>query len=217
MKLGSFRIESVLGSGAMGVVYRATNEKSGPAAVKVVSGEFAQGSRSRPVRARGNSSSSAIPTSCGFSRSDGSRNLVIIAMEYVEGETLERIIQERRLCPGARSSSWGSRSVRCPAVRPRARHRPPRLEALQPDDHGQQQRQVDRLRDRQGSGRRPRSTATGRTLGTAAYMAPSRSAAPRRSATRPTSTPSGSFCFQALTGRPPYRRCHSGRRSCTIT
>src|ERR1700678_93141 len=39
-KLGSFRIEAVLGSGAMGVVYRGTNEKSGkPAAIKVMSGD----------------------------------------------------------------------------------------------------------------------------------------------------------------------------------
>ena len=40
--LGSFRIESVLGSGAMGVVYRATNEKTNRvAAVKVLSSDFA--------------------------------------------------------------------------------------------------------------------------------------------------------------------------------
>ena len=47
-KLGSFRIESVVGSGAMGVVYRATNEKTGRvAAVKVVQREFAQGGKIR--------------------------------------------------------------------------------------------------------------------------------------------------------------------------
>src|SRR5215469_13911850 len=42
-KLGSFRIDSVLGTGAMGVVYRGTNETTGrPAAVKVISGEIAR-------------------------------------------------------------------------------------------------------------------------------------------------------------------------------
>ena len=41
-KLGSFLIEGTLGVGAMGVVYRATHEKTGrPAAVKVVSKELA--------------------------------------------------------------------------------------------------------------------------------------------------------------------------------
>ena len=46
-KLGSFRIESVVGSGAMGVVYRATNEKTGrAAAVKVVSTSLPRGARS---------------------------------------------------------------------------------------------------------------------------------------------------------------------------
>ncbi len=47
-KLGSYKIESVVGSGAMGVVYRGTNEKTGrTAAVKVVSSEFAQGGKIR--------------------------------------------------------------------------------------------------------------------------------------------------------------------------
>ena len=67
-KLGSFRIESVLGSGAMGVVYRGTNETTGrTAAVKVVSAEFAQGARSTTVSSAKPRSfnSSAIPTSFG--------------------------------------------------------------------------------------------------------------------------------------------------------
>src|SRR4051812_28733648 len=42
-KLGSFRIESKLGSGAMGVVYRATSEVNGrQAAIKVVTAELMQ-------------------------------------------------------------------------------------------------------------------------------------------------------------------------------
>ena len=42
-KLGSFRIEAVLGTGAMGVVYRAVHDSSGKtAALKVLGGEVAQ-------------------------------------------------------------------------------------------------------------------------------------------------------------------------------
>src|SRR4051812_15258858 len=42
-KLGSFRIDAVLGSGAMGKVYRGTNEATGKsAAVKVISTEIAK-------------------------------------------------------------------------------------------------------------------------------------------------------------------------------
>ena len=41
-----YKLESVLGSGAMGVVYRATDLNKGrPVAVKVVSGEIAQGGK----------------------------------------------------------------------------------------------------------------------------------------------------------------------------
>jgi serine/threonine-protein kinase len=45
-KLGSFRIEAVLGTGAMGAVYRATNQATNePAAVKVISGQIAKHSQ----------------------------------------------------------------------------------------------------------------------------------------------------------------------------
>ncbi|HEV3122245.1 MAG TPA: protein kinase, partial [Isosphaeraceae bacterium] len=42
-KLGSFKIESKIGSGAMGIVYRGVHETTGKsAAVKVVTAELAQ-------------------------------------------------------------------------------------------------------------------------------------------------------------------------------
>ena len=74
--LGSFRIESILGTGAMGVVYRAVNEATGRlAAVKVINGETSQkGKAYERFRARPrSSSSSATPTSSASWPSAGTR------------------------------------------------------------------------------------------------------------------------------------------------
>jgi serine/threonine-protein kinase len=97
-KLGSFRIESVVGSGAMGVVYRATNEKTGRvAAVKVVSAEFAQGGK---IRDRFEREAEILQQ---FRHANIVRFLAVgrfrgtsyLAMEFVDGSTLEKIILDR--------------------------------------------------------------------------------------------------------------------------
>src|SRR5271170_4566878 len=101
-KLGSFRIEAVLGSGAMGTVYRGTNEKNGkPAAVKVVSSEYAQGSK---IRDRFDREAEILqqfrhPNIVRFLAVGRFRGTSYIAMEYVQGDTLEKIIQERDHLP----------------------------------------------------------------------------------------------------------------------
>ncbi len=85
-KLGSFRIEAILGSGAMGVVYRAINDSTGrQAAVKVVQRRArperqasSNGSAARPR----SSSSSATRTSSGSWRWGRFKGTSYFAMEY---------------------------------------------------------------------------------------------------------------------------------------
>ena len=114
-KLGSFRIESVLGSGAMGVVYRATNEKTGrPAAVKVVSGEIAQQGK---VRERFEREAEILqqfrhPNIVRFLAVGRFQGTSYFAMEFVAGrDPGEDPPATAGRCPGARWSTWGSRSA----------------------------------------------------------------------------------------------------------
>ena len=152
-KLGSFRIESVLGSGAMGVVYRGTNEKTGrTAAVKVVSAEFAQGGK---IRDRFEREAEILqqfrhPNIVRFLACGRFRGTSYIAMEFVEGVTLEKMHPGSRAPALARGGRAGNPDLRCASLCARARRRPPRFEAVEPDGHGRRQDQADRFRDRQG-------------------------------------------------------------------
>src|SRR3954453_14745960 len=101
-KLGSFHIEALLGTGPMGVVYRATNEATGkPAAVKVISGEIAkQGEAYERFRREAEILQQFrhphIVRFLGVGRAHGTAYL---AMEYVAGETLERVLERRTQLP----------------------------------------------------------------------------------------------------------------------
>ena len=96
-KLGSFRIEGILGSGAMGVVYKATSETTGkPAAVKVVNHEIAQRGKTyerfrREAEILQQFRHSNIVRFLAVGRYQGTS---YFAMEYVQGQTLEQILNE---------------------------------------------------------------------------------------------------------------------------
>ena len=213
-KLGSFRIESVLGSGAMGVVYRGTNEKNGRvAAVKVVSSEFAQGGK---IRDRFEREAEILqqfrhPNIVRFLAVGRFRGTSYIAMEFVQGVTLEKSILERGQPALARGGRPGDPDLRCASVRPRARRGPPRLEAVEPDDHGRRQGQADRLRDRQGPGR-DGADGHGPNAGNGGLHGPRADPGhARRSATRPTSMRWGSCSTRCWSAS---RRSRGARRSC---
>ena len=216
-KLGSFRIEAVLGSGAMGVVYRGTNEKTGKAAAVKVVGErvtpkgarSATGSIAKPR----SSSSSAIPTSSGSWPWGRFRGTSYIAMEYVQGETLDKVIARPRAPALARGGRAGDPDVRRAPLRTRAWRRPPRFEAVQPDGHGRRQDQADGFRDRQGPRRDGADGHRHERWEPPPTCRPNRSGARRPSATRPTSTRSGSSCTRCWSARRPSRET---RRSCSM-
>ena len=115
--LGSFRIESVLGTGAMGVVYRAVNEANGrAAAVKVINGESSQKGKAyeRFKREAEILQQFRHPNIVRFLALGRYKGTSYFAMEYVDGVTLDDILKERGRSPGARWSTWPSRSAtRC--------------------------------------------------------------------------------------------------------
>lgn len=101
-KLGSFRLEEILGSGAMGVVFRATQETTGrPAAVKIVHGKLAQKGKvferfEREAEILKQFRHPNIVRWLAWGRFKGTS---YFAMEHVEGVTLGRMLQDRGELP----------------------------------------------------------------------------------------------------------------------
>src|SRR3954471_25088536 len=101
-KLGSFRIEAVLGTGARAGVYRATSETSGRcAAVKVISGEITQKSKIYEWFRRESEILQQFrhPNIVRFLAVGRYKGTSYLAMEYVPGETLEQVLRRRGSLP----------------------------------------------------------------------------------------------------------------------
>ncbi len=207
--LGSFRIESVLGSGAMGVVYRATNEKSGRiAAVKVLSSDFApQGGKSK-LRDRFEREAKILeqfrhPGIVRFLAVGRFRGTSYFAMEYVEGETLERVIQEREALPWREVVELGIQI--CDALQ-YAHDRGIVHRDLKPSnlmvtaDGKVKLTDFGIAKDLDATA----LTATGRTLGTAAYMAPEQIRGTPAISHKTDLYALGIVFYQLLTGKMPF-------------
>jgi eukaryotic-like serine/threonine-protein kinase len=173
-KLGSFRIESILGSGAMGVVYRGTNESSGrAAAVKVVSGELAQQTKiyERFQREAEILQQFRHPNIVRFLAVGRFRGVSYIAMEFIQGVTLEKVLQDRERLPWREVVELGTQV--CDALH-YAHERGVVHRDLKPSNLMLTTDGKIKLTDF-GIAKdldKTALTATGRTLGTAAYMAP---------------------------------------------
>jgi len=205
-KLGSYRIESVLGSGAMGVVYKATNENNGrTAAVKVVNTEFAQGGK---IRDRFDRESKILqqfrhPGIVRFLAVGRFRGTSYIAMEYITGPTLEKIIADRGVLPWREMVDLGIQI--CEALHYSHEHgvvhrdlKPSNL--MVTTDGKVKLTDFGIAKDLDATA----LTADGRTLGTAAYMSPEQIKGKPAVSHKTDLYALGIVFYQMLTGKPPF-------------
>jgi serine/threonine-protein kinase len=172
-KLGSFRIEAILGTGAMGVVYRATSEAGKPAAVKVISGEIAkQGKAYERFRREAEILQQfRHPNIVRFLALGRFKGTSYFAMEYVAGETLEQALTRRGALPWREVVDLGIQI--CDALHYAHEHgvvhRDLKPSNLMVSEQGQiKLTDFGIAKDLDATA----LTAPGRTLGTAAFMAP---------------------------------------------
>jgi eukaryotic-like serine/threonine-protein kinase len=205
-KLGSYRIESVLGSGAMGVVYRGTDEKRGrPAAVKVVSGEIAQGGK---VQKRFEREAEILqqfrhPGIVRFLAWGKFRGTWYIAMEFVQGSTLEKLLTDSGPLPWREVVELAIQI--CDALH-YAHERGVVHRDLKPsnlmitEDRKVKLTDFGIAKDLDAES----LTGTGRTLGTAAYMSPEQIRGTPAVSHKTDLYALGVVLYQMLVGRAPF-------------
>ena len=205
-KLGSFRIEGTLGVGAMGVVYKAVHEPTGrPAAVKVVNKEIAQRGRTyeRFQREADILKQFRHPNIVRFLALGRYQGTSYIGMEFVQGKTLEQVLQEHAALPWKDVVDLG-RQI-CEALHYAHEHgvvhRDLKPSNLMVTDGGQVKltdfgiaKDLDKTA----------LTATGRTLGTAAYMAPEQIRGTPEVSHKTDLYALGIVFYQMLAGRTPF-------------
>ena len=208
-RLGSFLIEEKVGSGAMGVVFRALHEKTGrTAAVKIITGEAGQKAKvpERFEREAKILESFRHPNIVRFLARGRFAGTNYVAMEYLTGGTLEDLLDRRTFLPWQETLDYAIQI--CDALHyaheRQIIHRDLKPSNLLFSDSGQI-----KLTDfgiaKDDSEDAEALTATGRTLGTAAYMAPEQIKGEPKISHKTDLYALGCMLFQMLTGQTPFR------------
>ena len=205
-KLGSFLIDGTLGVGAMGVVYRATHEKTGRlAAVKVVIKEVAAKGNAyerfeREAKILQQFRHKNIVQFYAMGRYQGTS---YIAMEFIAGNTLEQVLADRPALPWTEVADLAIQV--CDALAYAHEHGVVHRD-LKPSNMMLNEKGVLKLTDF-GIAKdldATALTATGRTLGTAAYMAPEQIRGDSDISHKTDLYQLGCVLYQFLTGRMPF-------------
>lgn len=207
-KLGPFLIDEKIGSGAMGIVYRATMEPQGQiVAIKVIAESAAARNnaaerfdRESDILKQFRHPNIVQHVGAGFSRSRGLR---YYAMEYVPGVTIEEVLNEKGPMPWTEVVRLGLQI--CDALQ-YAHERGIVHRDLKPSNLMVTNRGDLKLTDF-GIAKdldRTALTADGRTLGTAAYMAPEQIRGTPEVSHKTDLYALGCVLYQMLTGRAPF-------------
>ncbi|MEW1912485.1 protein kinase [Kitasatospora sp. NPDC085895] len=207
---GRYRLEAVLGSGGMGQVWRAFDERVGrPVAVKLLTGADTSTSGverfAAEARAAGNLSSPHIVTVHDFGRAGPAHGgAPFLVMEHLDGRALEDVLAEGPLPPVALALDWTRQVCTGLAAAHRAglvhRDIKPANAMLLPDgtvkilDFGIVKHLYEDLS----------LTGTGHAIGTAAYMAPEQARGDRGIGPAADLYAVGCLLHTLLTGRPPF-------------
>lgn len=206
-QLGSYRIEGRLGSGAMGVVYRATHVKTGnPAAVKVVLSEYLGRGNAGERFEREAEILQQIrhPNIVRFLAVGRSKGTPYFAMEFIDGRTLDVIMAEREIIPWTEVVDLGAQV--CEALQYAHErgvvHRDLKPSNLMVTSEGRLKlTDFGIAKDLDATA----LTATGRTLGTAAYMAPEQIRGTPEVSHKTDLYSLGCVLYQLLVGSTPFR------------
>lgn len=206
-KLGSFTLEEKVGSGAMGVVYRAKSEKTGKtAAVKIITTEQSTKTNAteRFEREAEILQQFRHPNIVRFLAVGKAKGTKYFAMEFVEGKTLDDVLLEREFMPWQEVVSLGLQM--CQALH-YAHQRGVVHRDLKPSnlmitaDGTVKLTDFGIAKDLDATA----LTAPGRTLGTAAYMAPEQIRGTPEVSHKTDIYSLGCVLYQMITGQTPFK------------
>jgi eukaryotic-like serine/threonine-protein kinase len=205
-KLGSYRIEAELGSGAMGIVYRGFNEvKNKLAAVKVISIEqMGKGkAMERFIREAEILEQFRHPNIVKYMARGRSGGMYYYAMEYITGPTVDKVLLDRGTIPWRDVVALGVQL--CEALQYSHErgvvHRDLKPSNLMMTDSGQLKlTDFGIAKDLDATA----LTGTGRTLGTATYMAPEQIRGTPDVSHKTDLYSLGAVFYHLLTGVPPF-------------
>lgn len=205
-KLGSFLIEAELGSGAMGIVYRGMQDgKRRPAAIKIIAADQIGKGKSfeRFLREATILEQFRHPNIVRYLARGKSGATYYYAMEYVDGRTLDAILSEQDCIAWRQVVTLGIQL--CDALQYAHDrgivHRDLKPSNLMVNEKGQLKlTDFGIAKDLDGTA----LTATGRTLGTAAYMAPEQIRGTPEVSHKTDLYALGCVTYQMLTGTAPF-------------
>jgi serine/threonine-protein kinase len=204
--LRQFQLQEKIGSGAMGVVYRAIDTRNSRlAAVKVIMGEQGGTAKTskRFVREAEILQSFRHPNIVRFLGGGRIEGTLYIAMEFVAGGTLEQLLLQREFLPWRETVDIGIQV--CDALQyahdRSVIHRDLKPSNLMISDDGKiKLTDFGIAKDLDATA----LTADGRTLGTAAYMAPEQIRGKPEVSHRTDLYALGCVMYQMITGFPPF-------------
>ncbi len=205
-KLGSFRIEAELGSGAMGVVYRGVREGNNrQAAIKIIAAEQMGKGKAfeRFLREATILEQFKHPNIVRYLARGKSGGTYYYAMEYVSGPTLDRVLAQRETLPWREVVGLGIQL--CDALQYAHEHgvvhRDLKPSNLMLTEQGQLKlTDFGIAKDLDATA----LTGTGRTLGTAAYMAPEQIRGTPEISHKTDLYALGAVFYQMLVGAAPF-------------